>query len=88
MKIYTKKGDAGKTQLLGGTKTDKHDDRIEAYGNVDELNAFIGHIHDQKIRESHKEMLLFIQNKLFCIGSNKSIMISDKSFLKSEYNLP
>ena len=69
MKIYTKKGDAGKTQLLGGTKTDKHDDRIEAYGNVDELNAFIGHIHDQKIRESHKEMLLFIQNKLFCIGS-------------------
>ena len=38
MKIYTKKGDKGKTQLLGGSMVDKFNPKIEAYGNVDELN--------------------------------------------------
>mgnify|MGYP000500497520 CR=1 FL=1 len=37
MKIYTKKGDKGKTQLLGGTMVDKFNYKIEAYGNIDEL---------------------------------------------------
>ena len=54
MKIYTKKGDRGKTQLLGGSMVKKFDIRIEAYGNIDELNAFIGHIYDQKINKNHK----------------------------------
>ena len=55
MKIYTKKGDKGKTQLLGGTMVDKFDSKIEAYGNIDELNSFIGHLHDQDIDKNHKE---------------------------------
>ena len=42
MKVYTKTGDKGKTSLIGGTKVDKSDLRIESYGNTDELNAFIG----------------------------------------------
>ena len=54
MKIYTKKGDKGKTQLLGGSMVDKFNPKIEAYGNVDELNSFIGHIHDQEINTNHK----------------------------------
>jgi cob(I)alamin adenosyltransferase len=42
MKIYTKTGDAGSTGLFGGGRVPKDDPRVEAYGAVDELNAFIG----------------------------------------------
>lgn len=42
MKIYTRGGDRGKTSLFGGQKVEKGDLRIEAYGNVDELNSLIG----------------------------------------------
>ena len=61
MKIYTKKGDKGETSLLGGSKVKKDNIRLEAYGTVDELNAFIGHIHDQEISKNHKVILLKIQ---------------------------
>ena len=60
MKIYTKKGDTGETSLLGGSKVHKDNIRLEAYGTVDELNAFIGHIHDQEISKNHKVILLKI----------------------------
>ena len=69
MKIYTKNGDNGKTQLLGGTMVDKYNVRIDAYGSIDELNSFIGHIHDQKINDEHKEFLIFIQIQLLNLGS-------------------
>ncbi|MCZ6694011.1 MAG: ATP:cob(I)alamin adenosyltransferase, partial [Bacteroidetes bacterium] len=42
MKIYTKTGDSGTTSLLGGRRVSKSHDRINAYGTVDELNAFMG----------------------------------------------
>ena len=42
MKIYTKTGDKGDTRLFDGTKVRKHDDRVEAYGDVDELNSHLG----------------------------------------------
>jgi len=83
MKIYTKKGDKGNSSLLGGTKVGKDNIRLEAYGTVDELNAFIGHIHDQKINKNHKEILLIIQNQLFNLGS---ILSFDGK--KSQINLP
>ena len=69
MKIYTKKGDEGNTQLLGGSMVKKNHIKLECYGTIDELNAFIGNIYDQKISESHKEILLKIQNQLFNLGS-------------------
>ena len=69
MKIYTKKGDAGKTQLLGGETVTKYNLRVIAYGNIDELNAFIGHISDQKIKKEHKDFLTFIQVQLLNLGS-------------------
>ena len=69
MKIYTKKGDKGKTQLLGGTIVPKNDLRLECYGTIDELNAFIGNIYDQKLTEHHKSILFSIQNQLFNLGS-------------------
>lgn len=74
MKIYTKKGDEGKTSLLGGTRVEKHNDRIEAYGTVDELNSYIGLLRDQEIDDMHKTQLLQIQNDLFTIGA---ILASD-----------
>ena len=70
MKIYTKTGDKGKTQLLGGSKVKKNHSRLEAYGTIDELNAFIGNIFDQKIDQISKIALLKIQNRLFDLGSN------------------
>ncbi len=42
MKIYTRTGDKGQTSLIGGTRVPKYHSRIEAYGTVDELNAFVG----------------------------------------------
>ena len=64
MKIYTKTGDNGTTSLIGGKRVKKYDDRIEAYGTVDELISYLGLIRDQQINESHKTFLLSIQNKL------------------------
>jgi cob(I)alamin adenosyltransferase len=69
MKIYTKKGDQGDTYLLGGSVVKKNHFKLECYGTIDELNAFIGNIYDQKESASQKEILLKIQNKLFNIGS-------------------
>lgn len=69
MKVYTKKGDKGKTQLLGGSAVDKDHVKLECYGTIDELNSFIGNIYDQDLKEFHKEILLNIQNQLFNLGS-------------------
>ena len=80
MKIYTKKGDAGTTSLLGGEKVNKNNIRLECYGTIDELNAFIGNISDQKINAHHKSSLVSIQNQLFNIGSN--ILFKNFKFLK------
>ena len=68
MKIYTKKGDKGKTQLLGGSMVDKNHIKLECYGAIDELNTFIGNIYDQEISAFHKEILFKIQNQLFNLG--------------------
>lgn len=69
MKIYTKTGDAGKTSLIGGTKVSKSDPRIDAYGNVDELNSYIGLVSDYCNDEHAKNILKEIQDRLFTIGA-------------------
>lgn len=69
MKIYTKTGDAGTTSLVGGTRVSKSDIRLEAYGTLDELNAFIGDLLNAVTDETDRELLIFIQNKLFVAGS-------------------
>ena len=69
MKIYTKTGDHGTTSLFGGKRISKADLRIDAYGTVDELNAFIGLVRDQDVNQKRKETLVQIQNTLFIIGS-------------------
>ncbi|RMG79263.1 MAG: cob(I)yrinic acid a,c-diamide adenosyltransferase [Bacteroidetes bacterium] len=69
MKIYTKKGDKGTTTLIGGTKLPKNHLRIEAYGTVDELNSWMGLCRDIIDIESIKNDIIFIQDRLFTIGS-------------------
>ncbi|TAE76252.1 MAG: cob(I)yrinic acid a,c-diamide adenosyltransferase [Bacteroidetes bacterium] len=69
MKIYTKAGDKGTTSLIGGTKVSKADLRIDSYGTVDELNAYIGLLADQTININRSNFLRSIQNNLFIIGS-------------------
>ncbi|PHR28424.1 MAG: ATP:cob(I)alamin adenosyltransferase [Fluviicola sp.] len=69
MKVYTKKGDSGTTQLIGGTRVLKSSLRIEAYGTVDELNSYIGLIRDQEVSKEIAAQLLEIQDRLFTMGS-------------------
>lgn len=71
MKIYTKKGDDGTTGLLGGTRVPKHHLRIEAYGTVDELNAYLGLLRD--LAPHHAELLLAVQDRLFTLGSHLAV---------------
>src|SRR5436190_8660209 len=70
LKIYTKAGDKGTTSLIGGTKVLKSDLRIEAYGTVDELNAYIGLCRDLVADDLCKKILRNIQDRLFTIGSS------------------
>lgn len=47
MKVYTKTGDKGMTSLIGGERVFKCDERVEAYGSVDELSAFVALLADR-----------------------------------------
>ena len=64
MRIYTKTGDKGKTSLLGGSRVDKDDLRIECYGTLDELNSYIG-LCSVYAQDYDKKILRDIQLKLF-----------------------
>lgn len=69
-KLYTKTGDKGQTSLLGGKKVPKSHLRIESYGNVDELNAFIGLLKDHpEVEPRISNQFYWIQENLFSIGS-------------------
>lgn len=67
--IYTRTGDKGKTSLVGGTRVPKTHVRLEAYGTVDELNAQLGLLHTYLEGEADKKLVLWVQHKLFSVGS-------------------
>ena len=70
MKIYTRTGDAGGTSLFGGTRVSKHDPRVAAYGDVDELNACLGTVRAQgELPGDVTEILERLQMDLFAIGA-------------------
>lgn len=69
MKIYTRRGDGGETGLYGGGSVTKASDRIEAIGEVDELNSLLGCVLAGEVAPSLRECLLLIQDDLFHFGA-------------------
>lgn len=69
MKIYTRTGDTGSTGLFGGPRVSKDDDRIEAFGTVDELNAAIGLARSAALKPPLDGQLARIQHELFSMGA-------------------
>ena len=69
MKIYTKTGDTGETGLFDGTRVSKADARVEAYGAVDELNAWLGIIRAHQPGVDLDGLLQDIQRDLFALGA-------------------
>lgn len=67
--VYTRSGDKGRTSLVGGTRVSKTDDRLQAYGTVDELNAHLGLLLTYLKRDEDIRMVRWVQNKLFSVGS-------------------
>jgi len=76
MRVYTKTGDDGTSGLIGGTRVEKYDLRLESYGTVDELNSWIGLICAQKIDPTSRDLLLSVQNNLFVIGARLATDLS------------
>lgn len=69
MKIYTKRGDRGETDLFGGVRVPKDALRVESYGAVDELNAALGVCAAASDQADVRALLEGIQSTLFSIGS-------------------
>ena len=69
MRIYTRTGDAGETGLFDGTRVSKADPRVEAYGAVDELNAWLGLVRAQPVDAQIDGWLATIQVTLFGVGA-------------------
>jgi cob(I)alamin adenosyltransferase len=84
VKIYTKGGDKGDTSLIGGTRVPKFHPRIEAYGTVDELNAYIGMIRDLNEDRETGSLLLHIQECLFTVESS----LAEDPDAKMKFDLP
>jgi cob(I)alamin adenosyltransferase len=68
MRIYTKSGDGGETALFGGGRVSKHDIRVRAYGDVDELNSALGAAMATSPAEFEHDLLEQVQRDLFAIG--------------------
>src|SRR6185503_7761615 len=69
-KVYTRTGDGGKTSLVGGARVSKSNLRVEAYGEVDELNSVIGLTRARLNDSEIDEILKLIQNDLFTLGAD------------------
>jgi cob(I)alamin adenosyltransferase len=69
MKIYTKRGDTGETDLLGGPRVGKDHARVEAYGAVDELNAALGVCAGQTAHTDLRQLLARLQGWMFDLGA-------------------
>lgn len=69
LKIYTKTGDSGETGLFDGTRVTKADPRVAAYGDVDELSAWLGLVRSASTDDELGGMLEQIQRDLFALGA-------------------
>ena len=81
-RVYTRKGDSGDTYLIGGHKISKDSLRVSAFGEIDELNSYVGnciYLMDDKIFKKMKEDLIVIQHELFNLGN--MIAVKSEDFL-------
>jgi len=85
MKIYTLTGDDGTTSLSGGRRVPKHSVRVEAYGSVDELIAWIGLLRSFKENKERKELLIYIQDQLMRCAAG---LAGDPENMSSKKSLP
>jgi cob(I)alamin adenosyltransferase len=69
MKIYTRTGDEGDTGLFDGTRVPKSDPMVDAYGDVDELNAVLGLVRAEVADEQLGERIVRLQRDLFALGA-------------------
>ncbi len=84
-RIYTRAGDTGQTQLVGGQRVPKHVLRIECYGTVDELNSFVGiaRVTSQGLASAYLKLHAFaavlkrVQHELFNLGSILATLPAD-----------
>lgn len=79
-KIYTKTGDSGSTGLVGGRRILKSAPRVEAYGEVDELNAWCGYIRTVLLQLNFLDLgdqIGIVQNELFDLGSQLAVSVDD-----------
>lgn len=83
MKIYTRTGDGGSTGLFGGPRVAKDDDRIEACGTVDELNAAIGVTRSAGVEGPIDQQLADIQHDLFALGAELGTPDPDRHHLRT-----
>jgi len=72
-RIYTRTGDAGETSLGDGSRVPKTDERVEAIGDVDELNSALG----WALTAGADPRLERVQNELFDLGADLSVPFSD-----------
>lgn len=83
-KVYTKRGDKGETDLLGGSKAKKDSLKVDSYGCVDEVSAFIGLARYYTKNKEIKERLKEIQNKLLVLGGYLASDDTGKDMLKDQ----
>jgi cob(I)alamin adenosyltransferase len=69
MKIYTKTGDGGDTGLFGGARVSKASPRVDAYGELDELNSVLGLVLSEPFDEQVGALLTSVQSRLFDLGA-------------------
>jgi cob(I)alamin adenosyltransferase len=69
LKIYTRTGDAGETSLFDGTRVQKSEPRVDAYGEVDELNACLGLARASGADAEVDAELVRVQRDLFALGA-------------------
>jgi cob(I)alamin adenosyltransferase len=69
VKLYTRTGDSGETSLFDGTRVKKDDARVDAYGEVDELNAWLGLVRSAGVDADLDAELVQIQRDLFALGA-------------------
>lgn len=82
--VYTRTGDLGTTGLVGGSRIKKSDPRIHLYGEVDELNSYIGLAVSFLDKSFDTTQLLQIQSSLFDLGSN----LACEKEKRSQFKLP